>query len=96
MPPPSSSCIEHLEGNRYRCRNTGQVIVTKTLPIRCCPEEGVPKLEGKRPSEQLLGDWLAAMIATLTLGKVVPCKGCLKRKEWLNKMHARLKGRLAR
>ena len=34
----NSPCIEHLGGDRYRCRTRGIVITTMVLPILCCSE----------------------------------------------------------
>ncbi len=48
--PLGSACIEHLDGNRYRCKNTGLVIVTDVLPIHCCSADVLAIPFRERPS----------------------------------------------
>ncbi len=36
----NSPCIEHVEGNHYRCKNLGFDVYTDELPISCGPCDG--------------------------------------------------------
>lgn len=91
----NSPCIEHVEGNHYRCKNHGFDIHTDVLPIFCGPCNDIaPDRDVEvRQSPQgkvspLFGDRIAAL--TRAVG-IKPCGGCKKRQKRLNAMHAAIK-----
>jgi len=71
--------IECMLGRYYR--PTGEVC------LRACNKRVAGKtvtLAGSRG----LGDTVEKVIHTVTLGRVKPCGGCKKRRDWLNKLWA--------
>jgi hypothetical protein len=53
----SSPCIEHLGGNRYRCRKQKFVITTDVLPIRCSCDNRKKARKGKGTGTALVAVW---------------------------------------